>query len=331
MDQTSAPPVPPVPCRVAGQVAEASAPSPDGKAPAPVVTEKHGTDDLSKATRTSSASDVQIPPAAPSVATSPVAKTGRDDAAVVTPAAKHSGGVLQKQRKCPEMDSLQAVLSNVIAENTDTARTLVRGYVALPSVEVGSLPQVSTFETARMTAQSDNPTRRPPVKRKSSNIMRGSFIKKNTRRQLEKTMMACLPVKVENGSGRIVVEFGGYTRTAEGGVEPRPVRLHVKRDLQECKICGDVMKEQPNLCVVVGCFHMYHRNCAFRVLGCPYYRTWPYEPGKQDASKDPSNPSIRTVDCKDCLKEGARFMFGHEASYATERKEVNEKDVVVVD
>ena len=328
MDQTSAPPVPPVPCRVAGQVAEASAPSPDGKAPAPVVTEKHGTDDLSKAARTSSASD-------PPMATSPVAKTGRDDAAVVTPGEK-------KQRKCPEMDSLQAVLSNVIAENTDTASTLFRGYVALPAVEVDSLPPVTTFETARMTAQSDDPTRNPPVKkrRKSSNIMRGRFIRKYTRRQLEKTMMACLPVKVENGSGRIVVEFGGYTRTAEGGVEPRSVRLHVKRDLQQCNVCGEVMKGRPNLCVVVGClkFHMYHRNCAFRVLGCPYYRTWPYEPGKQDASKDPSNPSkdpsnpsIRTVDCKDCLKEGASFMFGHEASYATERKEVNEKDVVVVD
>ena len=75
---------------------------------------------------------------------------------------------------------------------------------------------------------------------------------------------------------------------------------------------------------------VFHRNCAFRVLGCPYYRTWPYEPGKQDTSKDPSNPSIRTVDCKDCLKEGVRFMFGHKASYASERREVNKKDVVVV-
>ena len=46
---------------------------------------------------------------------------------------------------------------------------------------------------------------------------------------------------------------------------------------------------------------------------------------------NPDNPSIRTVDCKDCLKKGARFMFGHEANYATERKEVDQKDVVVVD
>ena len=74
-----------------------------------------------------------------------------------------------------------------------------------------------------MTAQSDkrHPDKRHPVKRMLSTIMTDDFIKRNSSQLLKKTSMTCLPVKVENRAGRIVIEFGGYTVTTKGGVKAK--------------------------------------------------------------------------------------------------------------
>ena len=177
-------------------------------------------------------------------------------------------------------------LSKAIAEGDGTQ---FEAFVCVPSMGYKKR-KVSHFETPRMTVANASNNKSPKM---LSDFSQMRFVSSGRSRQEHKLMFASCRVKVMR-DGQEVVKFGGYTT----GMKPRQPRFLIKK--RTCSICKLDMIGKSNLCMVMGCFHVYHQKCASLPLGCPYYPHLPYGKG----------PSDRKVKCNDCFKTGAQFMFG---------------------
>ena len=232
---------------------------------------------------------------------------------VVTPVAKNPGKWLLKKLpsslgtnlesfidafadRDPEGNVTYTDFSKVVASNQ---APMFEGRVGIPSMTCRKQPMTSEYATARMTAL-PLPANPRPVPKQSSKCYRARWVKKHRKLQDRQLMMVALPVeakqpvKAKEAVGQTFARFGGYYAADPGdAVKPLRAKLLVKKD--KCNICKNSMRFEANLCVVIGCFHVYHQECAFLPLGCPYY---PFK----DASE--------RVQCESCLQDGAMFMFG---------------------
>ena len=258
----------------------------------------------------SSTSAGQVP--ATVAAAAPVAKQHHVPCPVVTPGAKQPSKWLLKKLPSslgtnldsfmdafadtdPEGNVTYTDFSKVVASNPEP---MFEGRVGIPSMTYRKQPMTGEYATARMTAL-PLPANPRPVLRQSSKCTRARWVKKHRKLQDRKLMMVAVPVEAKQpveakeAVGQTFAKFGGYAADPGGVALPLRAKLLVKKD--KCNICKESMRFEANLCVVIGCFHVYHQDCAFLPLACPYY---------------PFKDTSERVQCESCLQDGAMFMFG---------------------